>query len=144
MTRAGLFADLQIPEEIAGAPLHVQYVSVLAQAQRMIGTTALQSGVAFVGQLATMDPSVIDIMNLDETGREYLDALALPAKTLSTPEQIQAKRDARAEAQAQEQQAAQAMAMAKAGADAGGAVKDLASAPMGADSALDALLGQNQ
>jgi hypothetical protein len=144
MTRAGLFSDLQIPEEIAGAPLHVQYVSVLAQAQRMIGTTALQSGVAFVGQLATLDPNVIDILNLDETGKEYLDALAIPAKTLSTPEQIQAKRDARAEQQAQAQQAEQAMAMAKAGADAGGAVKDMATAPMGADSALDALLGQNQ
>lgn len=144
MTRAGMFADLEWPEEIAGAPIKVQYVSILAQAQRMIGTTALQSGVAFVGNLAAISPEVVDVLNCDETAREYLDALALPAKTINPPEVVEEKRQARAEQQQAQAQAAQAMAMAKAGKDASGATKDLASAPMGSGSALDALLGQQQ
>ena len=144
MMRAGLFSDLKIPEEVSGAPIQIQYVSVLAIAQKMIGVSSIQQAVTFLGNMAAVKPDILDVLNTDETAREYMEALAIPAKMVNTPEAIQQIREGRAEQQAQQAQAQQAMALAKAGADGAKATKDLAAAPIGGDSALDSLLGMNQ
>jgi hypothetical protein len=58
MNRRGMIPPA--PPEIHGYPLQVQYVSMLAQAQRAASTGAMEQVMAFVGRLFAADPSAID------------------------------------------------------------------------------------
>lgn len=130
------------PPPIAqGHELKIRYISILAQAQKMVGATAMQQVVNFVGGLTVLDPEAADLVDVDEAGRIYADNLSTPAKLIRSREKVEQRRQARAEAAEQAAQAQQAMALAKAGRDVSGGVKDLAQAPMGDNNALDATLG---
>lgn len=128
------------PREISGQPINIQYVSIMAQAQRMVGATAIQQAFGFGGNLATVAPEVMDNYDVDETVREYNDMLALPAKITRSPEAVARIRKARAEAQAQAVAQQTALNSAKAAKDGAGAAKDLGTTPVGNNSALDATL----
>lgn len=133
------------PKAIEGMELKIQYVSILAQAQKMIGTTAMQQVLAYAGQLATLQvngqgAAVIDNINFDEQLMEYADMLGIPAKTMNTPEAKDQIRQARAQAQAQAQAQQQAMVAAQGIATGAKAAKDASQAPLGQNSALDAVL----
>ena len=104
------------PEEISEMPLKVEYISILAQAQKAIGLGNIERFcINFVGGLAQAsgDPTVWDNVNLDETIQEYADGSGTPPSIINDPESVQAKRQQRA----QQQQMEQGMAMADMGAD---------------------------
>lgn len=122
------------PKELQGQDLRVEYLSIMAQAQRMVAGSAMQQLSAFALQFATAKPEVLDKLNGDEMVIEMADALGLPPKVLETDQQVQAIRQQRAQAQAQQQQAAQAAAMAK-------GAKDLSGADMSGNNALTQLVG---
>jgi hypothetical protein len=130
------------PKEISGMEIRVQYVSILAQAQRMIGITALEQDINFGMAMAkgTGDVSVLDNYNLDEIAQEHSKAIGNPAKTRNAPDVVVAKRKARADAQAKAANAVAMSQMAAGAKDAGAAAKDLSQAPLGTNSALDKLL----
>jgi len=44
------------PEEIAGKPLKVEYISTMAQAQKMVGIGAIERWIGFVGNVAAIYP----------------------------------------------------------------------------------------
>lgn len=128
------------PKEIAGLPIKIQYVSIMAQAQRMVGATAVEQAYGFAGNISKVIPDVMDNFDGDETVRDYAQMLALPGKLLRTPEKVTQIRKQRAEAQQKEQQVQTTLALAKAGRDAAGAAADLGSVPVGQNTALDATL----
>jgi len=92
------------PKELEGIDLAVQYVSILAQAQKALGVTAIERALAFTGNLAASFPQAADSLNVDQTVVEYFDAIGVPPTMINSPDQIAAIRQQRAEAQAQAQQ----------------------------------------
>lgn len=131
------------PEELAGRELKIEYVSMLAQAQRMIGLKPVEQLIGFVGNVAGAQPDVLDAIDIDATVREYADLLGVPAKILRDPRAVDVLRQQRAQAQQQAAQMEQAQAAAQTVQSGAQGAKLLSEADMGPDSALGALLGTN-
>ena len=142
MERTGQLPELDddVKELVGGMQMKVTYVSVFAQAQKMIGITALEQVVNFIGGLAKADPAVLDNIDLDQTAIIYADSIGVPAKIMNDPTIVAAKRKARADAQAKVDEANAMSQMAEGAAKAGVAAKNLGTTPMGGDSALDRVL----
>jgi len=139
MYRNGLIPEP--PQEIAGMEIKVQYISVLAQAQKMSGTTAINQVVQFIIGSAQANPAILDNIDWDEAAQEYATMLGIPAKVMASPEAIAALRKARAEAQAKAAEAqnmAEQAQIAEVGAN---AAKTASETEMGKNSALDQILG---
>lgn len=121
------------PEELEGEPLRVEYVSIMAQAQKAIGRVGVETTTQFIAQLAALDPSALDKWDMDQTIDIYAEMTGVPPSMIVSDEQVQEKRAARAAQQQKEQAALMAAEEAK-------AVKDLANAPMGGDTALSRIM----
>jgi hypothetical protein len=124
------------PDAIQGTPLKVEYISIMAQAQKLAGIAGMDR---FVGSLVTMaqvQPDVLHKWDAMQTVDEYGDKLGVPPKLIRTDEEAQA----RLEAQQQAAAAAQAAEMMK---TAGQGVQSLANSPTqgGQSSALSDILG---
>lgn len=128
------------PREIQGKDLRFKYVSILAQAQRMAGITAVDQWRSGVEASAGLRPDVLDIINYDETNLEKADMLAIPSKLINSPAKMQEIRRMRAEQQAQAAKLQAAESLAKSAKDGGAAIKSASEAPIGENSALDALM----
>lgn len=101
------------PPEMHGAKLQIEFTSILAQMQRAVGLQSGERFISFAGNLAGEDPSVLDVVNKDETLRDYGDRVGAPAKWLNPPEVVAQIRAARQ----QQQIAAQAATLAPAAKD---------------------------
>lgn len=126
-----------IPEELAGRELSVDFVSVLAQAQRAVGITGVQQYMSETLVVAQARPDVLDNINFDEWARRTASMRGVDAAMLVDEESVQQLRDARARAQAAQEQVAMAREQA-------GVVKDLASAPVNESNALSELVRRAQ
>lgn len=107
----------EAPEALQGQPLKFEFISILAQMQRLVGIGQMERSVAFVGNLAGADPSALDNLDTDETIREYFHRAGAPAQMLRSKRAIEGIRQQRAQAAQQEKAAAMMPAM-KDGADA--------------------------
>ena len=126
------------PEEMGGQPIKVEFVSVLAQAQKMVGTGAIERYVGFVGQVAQMAPEILDAVNPDKVADAYGDYLGVDAVIIRSQEERDQIREQRAQAQAaaqQQQEQMMATQMMMQGVD------TLGKAQVGGGSALEALVG---
>jgi hypothetical protein len=92
------------PPELAQTELKVEYVSVLAQAQKATATASLEATAAFTMNLAQVDPNVIDKLDTDQMVDEYAKAKGAPPKTIRSDDDVEAMRSERQEAAAQQQQ----------------------------------------
>ena len=108
----------QPPQDLQGMALNVEFVSVLAQAQRGIATNGLDRFVGALLQVGQFMPSVFDKFNGDQWADGYADMTGVAPEFIVPDDQVAAMRQQRAQAQAQAQQA-EAMAQRAA------AVKDL-------------------
>lgn len=122
------------PPEIQGMDFKVEYISVLAQAQRMSGTVAIEQLASFVGSLAAAVPDVLDKFDADQAVDEYSEMLGTPTGVVRSDDQVEEIREARRAAAQRQAALEQASVMAK-------GAKDLAQAPVGENSALDMVLG---
>lgn len=105
------------PDEIAGEEIKIEFVSILAQMQRMIGLGQIERTLAFAGNLAGADAQVVDLIDGDEMLREYADRAGAPPRLLRDPAEVKRIREGRAQQQ-QQQQAMAAVPAIKDGADA--------------------------
>lgn len=101
------------PDSLQGVELRPEYISIMAAAQKLLGTTSLERLAAFSGNLAQMDPTVLDKVDLDQLVDEYADSLGVPPATVRPDATVEARRQSRAQAQAQQQQLAQLQAGAQ-------------------------------
>lgn len=122
------------PEEIAGQELKIEYISVMAQAQKVVGLSAVDRFLGFVGQASQFDGSVLDKVNIDESVDVYADLTSVPSKLVRTEEEVANIRQQRAETAKAQQQAEQAAQMSV-------AAKNLSQAPVDNDSMLSQILG---
>lgn len=91
------------PEELENVAIKIEFVSLLAQAQKMVGTAAIERTVGFVGSLGQVKPGALDLIDEDVMVREFADQVGAPVESIRTPEEVAALRQQRAE-QAQQQQ----------------------------------------
>lgn len=129
--RAGLFPEA--PEKVQGMQLRVKYISLLAQAQEMVGIGSIERVVGFIGQLAAVQPSALDKLNTDKTIDNYADRLGVPLGVINSNEDVGKIRGARQQAQ-EAQQATEASAQLATGA------KVLSEAKTGDDSMLSRIM----
>ena len=119
----------QPPEELAGMDLKVEYESIMAKAQKLVGVAGTERFVAFLGNLAAAKPDVLDRLDEDEVVDEYGDMMGVSSKIIRPLEEAQKIRADRAKAQQMAQAAQNAPALA-------GAAKQLSQTDMSTDNAL--------
>lgn len=90
------------PPELAGRRLRVEFVSLLAQAQKLVGVGAADQYLSLTARAAAAWPEALDCLNVDRLLDEYADSLGLPVSLTRPLEERQALRRNRAEAQARE------------------------------------------
>lgn len=132
MERRGMIPEP--PEELAGMELKVEYVSIMAQAQKMVATGAIERFSGFVGNLMSVNPAVGDKYDMDQAVDEYGEMTGVSPRIVRSDEDVAAIRQQRAERQAQQQQA-EALQGAAQGA------KTLSETDLQRDSALKRVLG---
>lgn len=99
----------QPPEQLDGVELSVEFVSLLAQAQRAVGTNSIDRFALGIAGVAQLKPEVLDKFDADQWADVYADALGVDPSLIVGDDQVAAIREARA--QAQQQAAAQETAM---------------------------------
>ena len=153
MQRRGMLP--QPPPELANQSIDIEYISIIAQAQKLVRTAGIERLAGFIGNLAGAVPGVLDKFNSDTAVDAYADMLGVPPNVINSNDAVKAIRDAKAKAAAQ-QQAMANLPNLKAGADAVGSIASTAAAnPQaaqvlsqagsgagGGPSALERLLGQ--
>jgi hypothetical protein len=97
MVEAGLVPPA--PEELQGMELNVEFVSMLAQAQRAIGTNSVDRYVNSMGMVAQMKPDVLDKFDSDAWADGYADMLGVDPSLIVAGPQVAKIRQARAQAQ---------------------------------------------
>jgi hypothetical protein len=122
------------PPELQGMHIKVEYISTLAQAQKMVGTTAISQTAQFIGNLAGANPAVLDIFDFDEAAIEYAELVGVSPKIMRSKDEVAKLRQDRAEAQQRQQQMEQTQQMVS-------GAKVLSDTKVGTNSALDSLLG---
>ncbi len=95
------------PPELQGVDLNVNYVSVLAQAQRAVATNGVDRFVGNLGRIAQLKPDLLDKFDSDTWADRYSDMLGVDPELIVPSGKVALIRDQRAKAQAQAQQAAQ-------------------------------------
>jgi hypothetical protein len=134
MMRAGILPPA--PPELQGMDLNVEFVSMLAQAQRAIGTNGVDRFVGNLANIAQMKPDVLDKFDGDRWADHYSDMLGVDPRMIVSSDQVANLRQKREEAAAAQAKMAQVQQMAATG-------KDLAASPTGQDkNALMDIMGQ--
>jgi len=109
MVKAGILPDP--PDEIAGKPLKVEFISTMAQAQKMVGIGAIERWIGFVGSVSQIYPDarhkVDAIIAVDSVG----EMLGVPQKLIRPDADV----DDILKQEAQQAQAQQAMQTGMAG-----------------------------
>lgn len=133
----------EAPQDMAGQSLRVEFVSVLAQAQKMISTSSTDQTMAFAANMAGAMPEILDNFDPDSLIKTYAENLGAPQSIFRDEKARDAMRQQRAQAQAQAQAQAEAAASMQTMEGAAAAAKNLGQAPTGPDgeTALSALIG---
>jgi len=133
MLRAGLIPTP--PAELRGQHVKVEYVSMLAQAQKATMTTGIEQFASFVGRVGAAVPEAMDNADWDEMVQQYADYLGVSPKAVRPFADVLKIRAARAEQK-------QAEMMAQATASTIGAGKVLSETDVGGgQNALQMMLG---
>jgi Bacteriophage head to tail connecting protein. len=108
LERSGIFPAFpeEILEELEGEEVKVEYVSPLAQAQKMSGTQNVEMLLAVIAQVAQMNPDVVHLANWPEIIYTYTDKIGTEAKLLNSREEYAAKLEQIAQAAQQEKEEA--------------------------------------
>lgn len=123
------------PDELRGVPLTIEYVSILAQAQKAVAVGSIERALQFTGLLVKSGvQDAFDKIDTDEAQEAYYTAIGAPPTMIRDAEMVAAIRQGRFAAQQQQQQMVQAQAVVD-------GAKTLAETPTGGNTALSALLG---
>lgn len=121
------------PEELDGQELKVEYISVMAQAQKLIGVSTLERFASFAGQVGGLDPRAAKKVRWDQVIDDYAERSGVNPKLVRSDEEVEEMMQA-------EQAAAEKAAMAEQIQGGAKVAKDLANAKLEDDSALKRLL----
>ncbi|MEX5367409.1 portal protein [Acinetobacter haemolyticus] len=94
------------PEAIQGSEIKIEFVSILALAQRATGASNLERMLAIVGNVAQVDPQVLDKFDTDKFIDEYADIIGASPTVFRDQKAVDQIRANRAEQQQIAQQQA--------------------------------------
>jgi hypothetical protein len=121
------------PPDLQGAPLGVEYISIMAQTMKSVGVASIDRLMTFTGSLVPLAPEVLDKINLDKTVDHYAEMVGVPSDLLQDDQKVAQIRGQRMQAAQMQQAAAMAPAMA-------GAMKDASQADLSGDNPLSRLI----
>jgi hypothetical protein len=144
LDRAHIFpepADQDMAMKLANEEIKIEYISPLAQAQKMSGLVNIEQAVQFAGVLAQFDQSVLNKVNWPETLNKYFDLVGAPSAIKRTDDEYKQIVEQQQKAMAQQAAEAQAMQMVQAAAPAAQAAKVATEAANDGNPVLANLLG---
>lgn len=147
LDRANVFPapeDPQLAQMLAQEEIQIEYISPLAQAQKLSGLVNIEQAVSFTAQIAQFDPAALDKLNFPAAVDRYCDMLGAPAAIRRTEDEFEAIQEQKAEAAAQQEQAAQAAAIAQMAVPATQAAKNATEAANDGNPALAQMLGMDR
>lgn len=121
------------PPELQGVRLKVEYISILAQAQKLVGVTGQDRFLQTTLGLAEVYPEVRNKVNINKAVDNYADMLGVDPEMVNSDEQANA-------ITAKQQQAQQAAADAENVQKVARAARDASQAPVTGDSALASMV----
>jgi hypothetical protein len=133
MVRAGIIPPP--PDDLKGINIDIEFISMLAQAQRAVGANSIDRWVGSLGAVAQYKPDVLDKFNADEWADAYADMLGVDPNLIVADDKVAVIRTQRA----QQQQMAQQTALAEQQSQ---TAKNLGETPMGDGNALEGMLSQ--
>ena len=89
------------PKQLEGENLKVEYISIMANAQKMVGLGGIERFAGFVGGVASVDPSAIDKIDRDKLIDTYAEMSSIPPGIVVPDDEANAIRERRAEQQMQ-------------------------------------------
>jgi hypothetical protein len=131
MFRGGLFPPL--PPELHGQNLKIQYINIMAQAQKLLETGGVERLAGFVSSMGAIAPEAKDLIDIDMMIREYAEMLGTNPDMLLSTDQVKQIR-------AQKAQAAQMQQTAAGAAQGAETAKNLSQVPMNEDNGLTRLM----
>lgn len=144
LDRAHAFPEPEDPElaqTLAGQEIKIEYISPLAQAQKMSGLVNIEQAVAFVGQAAQFEPNVLKKLKWSETVNQYFALVGAPAAIKRTDEEYEEMVQQEQEQLAAMAQEQNAMNMVQAAAPAAQAAKNATEAANDGNPVLADLMG---
>ena len=116
LDRSGIFPPIpdDVLETLSGKEMKIEYISPLAQAQKMSGLVNIEQAVSFTLQMAQVWRDAVKVIDPLATVEKYMELLGAPAAMRRSEEEVQQMIQAEQEAMQQAQQEQQAMQMAQA------------------------------
>ena len=141
--RAGGFPPIpdELVDVLSEADIEVDYISPLAQAQKMSGLVNIEQGIAQVAQMAQIWPEVVKKVDPLNTISKYFEMLGAPAIMQRSNEVVEQMIAAEQQEMQRQQQLQEGIAMAQAAAPAADAAKNLTEAANDVNPALSSWLG---
>jgi hypothetical protein len=96
------------PPEIQGVNLEIEFISVLAQAQRAVAVNGMERLLSTAVNLAPVKPDILDKLNFDQVVDDMANAFGVNPALIVSDQDVAAVRAARAQAQQAAQSAATA------------------------------------
>ena len=121
------------PKELEGMPLQVDYISILAQAQKLVGLSAMSDLVMYIGNGAQIEQAGVAKFDFDQYIDEVGHMLGVPPGVIRSDDEVAEIHAAQRQAMAQQQALEQAQAAAN-------TAKTASETPVGESNALDAVL----
>jgi len=122
------------PDELKGQELKIEYVSMLAQAQRAVGMQSVERYASFIGNLVAVFPDVKDKFDADQAADVYADGIGVDPSIVRSDEDVEALRAGRE----QQTQAANALNASSVGAQ---TAQVLSETDTGSKNALTDMMG---
>lgn len=131
MSKAGILPEP--PEELQNEEVKVDYISVLAQAQKLTQLSEIQQFSAYVAQMSELNPEALMKFDIKEAIDSYGEALGIEPKLIRSNEDVQALIE-------QQQQAQQAQQMQEQAAQMAQTAKTISEVDTSGDNAMNRLL----
>lgn len=143
LEREGLFPPIpeEVSERISDADIRIEYISPLAQAQKMSSLVNIDQALSFVGQISQLYPEALKMIDPLGTVKRYFDLLGAPAAMQNSVETAQQLIQQEQEAMMQQAEEQKAMQQAQAAAPLAQAAKNLTDAAHNGNPALQQIMG---
>ena len=101
LLKAGMLPP--VPQELEGQDLKIEYISIMAQAQKSAAINSISAFVGELGQIAAIKPDVLDKFDSDKWVDIVSDMSGVPHDLILSDKNVSIIRQQRAEAMAQQQ-----------------------------------------
>ena len=146
LDRAGVFPpvdDEELLDQLNGQEVKIEYISPLAQAQKMSSLVNIEQYFAFIMSLAQANPNIVNKFNFEEAANTYGVNLGVPAKIIRSDDEYQEILAQQAQAQAEQEQQQQLIQAAQLAPQLAGAAKQATDAANDGNPALQQWLGMD-